>query len=138
MNLIRESKVKGVGPLQNAPFCKDLYYISPTMEKVDERKLNPEVRYEKGKNMKISELQCTIRSFLENKHYFFIAYFFFMLCFFIVPSTHLHNNLFYGLILLPYLVTLQLKRIKLIYRSKLWLLSMVLAIYMCDLHDWES
>jgi len=81
--------------------------------------------------MKFSELQLTIRSFLEKKHYFFITYFLFFLGFFVVPSTHLHNNLFYGLILFPYLATLQLKRIQLICRSNLWILSMVLAGYMC-------
>ncbi len=81
--------------------------------------------------MKFSELQLTIRSYLEKKHYFFITYFFFLLGFFVVPSTHWHNNLFYGLILFPYLATLQLKRIQLICRSNLWILSMVLAGYMC-------
>jgi len=81
--------------------------------------------------MKLSELQCTIRSFLEKKHYFFIVYFLFLLGFFVFPSTHWHNNLFYGLILFPYLVTLQLKRIQLISRSNLWILSMALACYMC-------
>jgi len=81
--------------------------------------------------MKFSELRLTIRSFLEKKHYFFITYFFFLLGFFVVPSIHWHNNFFYGFILFPYLVTLQLKRIQLISRSNLWILSMIFAIYMC-------
>jgi len=80
--------------------------------------------------MKFSELQLTIRSFLEKKHYFFITYFFFLLGFFIVPIGHWVNN-FFVLIAFPYLVTLQLKRIQLICRSSLWILSMVLSIYMC-------
>ncbi len=80
--------------------------------------------------MKFLELQLTIRSFLEKKHYFFITYFFFLLGFFIVPIGHWVNN-FFVLIAFPYLVTLQLKRIQLICRSSLWILSMVLSIYMC-------
>lgn len=80
--------------------------------------------------MKFSELQPTIRSFLEKKHFFFITYFFFLLGFFVFPSTHWHNNFFYAIILVPYLVTLQLKRIQLIYRSNIWLLSMFLCSYM--------
>jgi len=60
-----------------------------------------------------------------------ITYFFFLLGFFVIPSTHWHNNIFYGLILFPYLVTLRLKRIQLICQSNLWILSMVLSIYMC-------
>ncbi len=81
--------------------------------------------------MKFFELQLTIRSFLEKKHYFFITYFFFLLGFFVVPSVHWHNNFFYGLILFPYLITLQLERIQLISRSNIWILSMIFAIYMC-------
>jgi len=81
--------------------------------------------------MKFSELRLAIRSFLEKKHYFFITYFFFVLGFFVVPSIKWHNNFFYGLILFPYLVTLQLKRIQLISRSNLWILSMIFAAYMC-------
>jgi len=61
-----------------------------------------------------------------------ITYFFFLLGFFVIPSTHWHNNIFYGLILFPYLVTLRLKRIQLICRSNLWILSMGLAIYMSE------
>ncbi len=80
--------------------------------------------------MKFSELQLTIRSFLEKKHYFFITYFFFLLGFFIFPIGR-WVNIFYGLIAFPYLVTLQLKRIQLICRSNIWILSMVLASYMC-------
>ncbi len=80
--------------------------------------------------MKFSELQLTIRSFLEKKHYFFITYFFFLLGFFIFPIGR-WVNIFYGLIVFPYLVTLQLKRIQLICRSNLWILSMVFASYMC-------
>jgi len=81
--------------------------------------------------MKFSELQITIRSFLEQRHYFFITYFLFFLGFFVFPSTHWHNNFFYGIILFPYLVTLQLKRIRLICRPNIWLLSMFLGGYMC-------
>lgn len=81
--------------------------------------------------MKFSKLQFTIRSFLEQRHYFFITYFLFFLGFFVFPSTHWHNNLFYGIILFPYLVTLQLKRIRLICRSNIWLLSMFIGGYMC-------
>ena len=81
--------------------------------------------------MKFSELQLTIRSFLEQKHYFFITYFLFFLGFFVFPSTHWHNNFFYGIILFPYLVTLQPKRIRLICRSNIWILSMCIGGYMC-------
>jgi O-antigen ligase len=81
--------------------------------------------------MKFSKLQLTIPSFLKQKHYFLITYFFFLLGFFVVPSTRWHNNIFYGLILFPYLITLQLKRIQLICRSNIWLLSMFLCSYMC-------
>jgi O-antigen ligase len=68
---------------------------------------------------------------LEKKHYFFIAYFIFFFGFFVIPSTHWHNNLFYGLILFPYLVTFQLKRVQIIWQSNIWILSMILAGYMC-------
>ncbi len=80
--------------------------------------------------MKFSELQLTIRSFLEQRHYFFITYFLFSLGFFVFPSTHWHNNFFYGVILFPYLVTLKPKRIRRVFQSKIWTLSMFLALYM--------
>jgi len=60
-----------------------------------------------------------------------ITYFFFLLGFFVIPSTHWHNNIFYAIILFPYLITLQLKRVQLICRSNIWLLSMFLGGYMC-------
>ncbi len=72
------------------------------------------------------------------KHYFLITYFFFLLGFFVVPSTKWHNNFFYGFILFPYLVTFQPKRIQLICRSNLWLLSLGLAIYMCLTLLWSE
>jgi O-antigen ligase len=81
--------------------------------------------------MKLSSLQFTIRSFLERKHYFLIAYFIFFFGFFVMPSTHWHNNFFYGLILFPYLLTLQLKKIQTIWQSNIWVFSMLLAGYMC-------
>lgn len=81
--------------------------------------------------MKFLNLQHTIRSFLEKKHFFFITYFLFLLGFFVFPSTHWHSNFFYAIILFPYLITLQFKRIQLISRSNLWVLSMVFASYMC-------
>jgi O-antigen ligase len=88
--------------------------------------------------MNLSTLQLSITSFLEKKHYFFIAYFIFFFGFFVIPSTHWHNNLFYGLILFPYLVTLRLKRIQIIWQSNIWKLSMIIASYMCMTLLWAE
>ena len=85
----------------------------------------------KRQNMTFSELQLTARLFLEKIHFFFIMYFLFLLGFFVFPSIHWHNNLFYAFVLFPYVVTLQLKNIKIICRSNLFVLSIILAGYMC-------
>ena len=83
--------------------------------------------------MTFSESKQNIISFWERKNLFLITYFCFFLGFFVVPSTHWHNNLFYFFVLFPYLVTFtfRTKSIKIFCRSKIWVLSLVLAGYMC-------
>lgn len=81
--------------------------------------------------MQFSKLQLNVRSFLDKKHFFLIAYFCFLLGFFVVPSTHWHNNFFYVFLLFPYLITFRTKNIRIFRRSKIWILSLVLAGYMC-------
>jgi O-antigen ligase len=88
--------------------------------------------------MKFTELQLEVCSFLDEKHYFLITYFFFLFGFFVIPSTHWHNNIFYAFILFPYLLTLRLRRIQLICPSNIWVLSMVLACYMCFTLLWAE
>ena len=81
--------------------------------------------------MKFFELQSSARLLLEKKHYFLITYSLFFLGIFVSPSTHWNNNFFYGLIIFPYLMTLQPNKIQLISRSNIWILSMVLSCYLC-------
>ncbi|MBW2195119.1 MAG: O-antigen ligase family protein [Deltaproteobacteria bacterium] len=81
--------------------------------------------------MKLLSWQSSARRILEKNHVYLIVYSAFLLGFFISPSIHWHNNFFYAFVVFPYLLTLQKSKIKLLLHSKIWVLSMAFAIYLC-------
>ncbi|MBS3757571.1 MAG: O-antigen ligase family protein [Desulfobacterales bacterium] len=68
--------------------------------------------------------------FFERKHIYIILYGFFILCFFVWPSVHWHNNYFYVIVIPAYLISLHKSKLQVFFHSKLWLISMVLMCYL--------
>lgn len=80
---------------------------------------------------KFSSLRVNIRTFWEEKHLFLIGYFLFVVGFFAMSSSHWHNNFYYSCIFFPYLITVQKEKIRVFCRSRVWILSLVLIVYLC-------
>lgn len=75
-------------------------------------------------------MRFKIVSFLERNHIYLILYGFFLLGFFTFPSVHWHNKFYYALIIPLYLISLNKGKFQIFLHSKIWVLSMILALYL--------
>ena len=77
----------------------------------------------------ILTLRSEIVGVLERNHVYWLLYGLFILGFFVSPSVRWHNNFYYALIIPLYLISLRKGKFQIFFHSKIWLLSMLLALY---------
>jgi O-antigen ligase len=105
-------------------------------------------RYEPGDVSKTDESSIVIspaavHSFLEmvksngrRNNFLFVSYLVFITGFFFLRSVKIHNNVFYALILVPYLFTIPWGMLKLLFRSKIFQSTLILLAYLMATFLW--